>query len=339
MAGLLNRKKRVHSKKVKLTLVTYDEKSMEVHSDISIWDAITLSKSAKVSWINVDDISDPDVVKSACEGFGIHQLVQEDILTSDQRPKLEDYGDYIYAVMKMIYVNGNSVLIEQVSLVFGKNYVLSFQGGFETDVFDSVRKRFPNEQSRLRKNGVDYLAYTLIDSVVDNYFQVIERAGEMIVKLEDMVLNKPKDSSMNDLHIMKRDMIYLRKSVWPLREVISSLQHSESTLVTKNTKLYLRDAYDHTIQVIDAVEAMRDVLSGLQEIYLSNINNRINEIIKVLTIITTIFMPLTFVTGFYGMNVDNLPFAKTSEGVAIVSLVLIGLIFGMLYFFRRLRWL
>ena len=237
-----------------------------------------------------------------------HPLVLEDILNTDQRPKMEEYGDYLYIVLKMLHDKGkgNQIEAEQVSLVLGPNFVFSFQesGG---DVFDQIRERLRTGKGRLRKMGADYLAYTLVDAIVDYYFVILEKLGERIELLEEELVAHPRTETLKEIHTLKREMIFLRKAVWPLREVISGLQRGESPLVQKTTGIYLRDVYDHTIQVIDTIETFRDMLSGVLDIYLSSVSNRLNPVMKVLTIIATVFMPLTFLAGVYGMNFKYMP--------------------------------
>ena len=273
--------------------------------------------------------------------FGLHPLVLEDILNTDQRPKMEDFGDYLYIVLRMLDLdkkNGNAVVSEQISLILGKNFVLTFQEK-EGDLFDPLRERIRNGKGRLRKMGPDYLVHALLDAIVDQYFVVLEKLGERIEFLEEELVTRPTPSTLHRLHQLKREMIFLRKSVWPLREVIGTLERGESSLIQASPDLYLRDIYDHTIQVIDNVETFRDMLSGMLDIYLSSISNRMNEIMKVLTIISTIFIPLTFIVGLYGMNFKFMPELEWPWGYPSVLLLMLGVTVFMLFFFRRKKWL
>jgi len=265
----------------------------------------------------------------------------EDILNTEQRPKTENYSDYLYIVMKMLYadVSANVVLTEQISLVLGQNYVISFQEGIEGDVFGQVRERLRNEKGKARKLGADYLVYSLIDAVVDNYFSVLETLGEQIEALEEKLVANPTSNTLQEIHYLKREMIFLRKAVWPLREVISSLQRGDSILVQDITRLYLRDVYDHTIQVIDTVETYRDMVSGMLDIYLSSVSNRLNAVMKVLTIIATIFMPLTFLAGVYGMNFKYMPELEWRYGYGMIWALMIFIGLYMLVYFRKKKWL
>ena len=292
------------------------------------------------TWINIEGIHDVRVLERLGESYGFHTLILEDILNTDQRPKMEDHGEYIYVVLKMLNSDkNNSVVIEQISLLLGKNFVISLQEGLEGDVFNPVRERIRSGKGRIRKMGSDYLAYALLDSIVDNYFIVLEKLGEKIEVLEEELITNPKRETLHAIHNLKREMIFLRKSVWPLREVISGLERGESSLISKSTQIFLRDLYDHTIQVIDTVEAFRDMLSGMLDIYLSSVSNKMNEVMKVLTIIATIFIPLTFIAGVYGMNFRNMPEIEWQWGYPLSLLIMGGVAVIMLVFFRKKRWI
>ena len=292
------------------------------------------------TWINIEGIHDVRVLERLGECYGFHTLILEDILNTDQRPKMEDHGEYIYVVLKMLNSDkNNSVVIEQISLLLGKNFVISLQEGLEGDVFNPVRERIRSGKGRIRKMGSDYLAYALLDSIVDNYFIVLEKLGEKIEVLEEELITNPKRETLHAIHNLKREMIFLRKSVWPLREVISGLERGESSLISKSTQIFLRDLYDHTIQVIDTVEAFRDMLSGMLDIYLSSVSNKMNEVMKVLTIIATIFIPLTFIAGVYGMNFRNMPEIEWQWGYPLSLLIMGGVAVIMLVFFRKKRWI
>jgi magnesium transporter len=242
--------------------------------------------------------------------------------------------------LKMLYLDNETseTQVEQVSLVFGKNFVISFQEK-QGDIFETIRERIRNGKGRIRKMGTDYLAYALIDAVVDHYFIILEKDGEKIEELEDKVVSDPKPETLQKIHRLKREMIFLRRSVWPLRELVNSLERGESPLIHKATRIYLRDVYDHTIQVIDTLETYRDMLSGMHDTYLSSISNRMNEVMKVLTIIATIFIPLTFIAGIYGMNFEFMPELKWRWAYfSVWGVILIVAVF-MLIFFRRKKWL
>jgi magnesium transporter len=298
-----------------------------------------INRSDMNLWINVDGLDKIEVVEKLGSYFGVHPLTLEDILNTGQRPKTEDYESYIYTVLKMMLLDEvkEEILIDQVSIILGPNYILSFQER-EGDVFDPIRERLKNPGSRLRKNGVDLLAYSLIDAVVDNYFLILEHFGEQIENLEEELIIHPGPEILKAVQRFKRDMITLRRSIWPLRELINNLQRTESGLIKKTTQIYLRDVYDHTIQVIDSIEAFRDILSSMVDVYLSSLSNRMNDIMKVLTVIATIFIPLTFIAGVYGMNFEYMPELEWRWGypVVLTGMALIGV--SMFLYFKRKRW-
>jgi magnesium transporter len=270
----------------------------------------------------------------------LHPLVLEDILNTNQRPKLEDYGDYLYIVLKRLFRGDNGrVGTEQVSLILGANFVISFQEGIRGDLFTTVKERIRSGKGKIRGMGADYLAYSLMDTVVDTYFDVIDGAEETIEALEDEVTFSPTPKTVRELHRLKREMIALRKAVWPLREVLASLTRRESKLVSEPVAVYLRDVYDHTIHVNDSIESGRDMLSGMLDIYLSSMSNRLNEVMKVLTLFATIFMPITFIVGLYGMNFKYMPELEWPWGYPAVMFLMVAVTAGMVIWFRRRKWL
>jgi len=293
-----------------------------------------------VTWINVDGLHEAEALGRLGQRFGLHPLVIEDILNTDQRPKQEDYGEYVYVVLKSLYhlrASGEPE-IEQVSLILGPNYVLSFQerGG---DEFDPIRERIHSSASRVRKMGPDYLVHALLDLIVDRYFGVLEGLGDRMESLEEELVENSTTQTLETIHHLKREMAFLRRSIWPLREVISALERSDSPLIQQATCIYLRDAYDHAIEVMDALEIFRDMLSGMLDIYLSSVSNRMNEVMKVLTVIATLFIPLTFVAGVYGMNFKYMPELEWRWAYPLVWLVMISVAGLMVAYFRRKKWL
>lgn len=298
------------------------------------------SDPSTVTWINVDQVHQVDVVAGIGERFGLHPLVVEDILNTDQRPKMEDFGDFVYIVLRALTCSGESFGLEteQISLILGRTYVISFQ---EKDgaVFEKVRDRIRAGKGRIGRSGADYLAYSLLDSVVDNYFIVLERIGERIEALEETLVSNPAPSTLRAIHGLKRDLIFLRRSVWPLREVLCGLQRGETALVSAPTQVYIRDVYDHTIHAIDTLETFRDMISGMLDIYLSSISNRLNEVMKVLTMIATIFIPLTFIAGVYGMNFRRMPELEWAWGYPAVLFVMAAVCVYMILYFKRKKWL
>ncbi len=328
------------AEKTRITVIDYDEQNYQMKEAETVDECFPFKETPTVTWINVEGVHDAEVIGRIGQCFGIHSLILEDIMTTAQRPKMEDTGGYIYIVLRMLsfHARRREVQSEQVSLILGPNFVISFQeaGG---DVFDPVRERIRTGKGRVRKMGPDYLAYSLIDAVVDNYFIILENLGERVEALEEELISDPKRETLHALHVLKREMIYLRKSVWPLREVISGLERAESGLIKEPTGIFFRDVYDHTIQVIDTVETYRDMLSGMLDIYLSSISNRMNEVMKVLTIIATIFIPLTFLAGVYGMNFKFMPELEWRWGYFAILAVMVAVGVLMIFFFRRKKWM
>jgi magnesium transporter len=328
------------TEEVRITLFDYDEPQMEERSIERIEDCLPFKETATVTWINVDGLHRVDIIEKIGKVFGLHPLVLEDIVSAAQRPKMEDFGDYIFMALKMLVLDQGSdqVRAEQVSLILGPNFVLSFQE-VPGDVFEPIRDRIRHAKGRVRRMGSDYLAYALLDSIVDNYFIVLEGFGEKIEGLEEELIGNPSPETLQTLHSLKREMIFLRKSVWPLRELISGLQRAESTLITEGTGIYLRDVYDHTIQVMDTVESFRDMVSGMLDTYLTSISNRMNEVMKVLTIIATIFIPITFIAGIYGMNFEFMPELAVRYAYFAVLGVMAGVGIAMIVYFKTKGWL
>lgn len=326
--------------KVKITIIDYDEAHCREEVMASAAECLPFKDEPTVTWVNVDGIHQLDLLEDIGKCFNLHPLVLEGIANTDQRPKTEDFGEYLFIILKMLTYDADTgdVNTEHVGLVLGPNYVLSFQEN-EGDVFDAVRDRIRIPESRIRKMGADYLAYALIDAVVDNYFVILEQIGETVGSLEEDLVANPKPETLHQIHDLKQEMIILRKSVWPLREVVNGLIRGDSKLVRESTGIFLKDVYDHTIQVIDGVETYRDVLAGMLDLYLSTVSNKMNEVIKVLTIIATLFIPLTFVAGIYGMNFQYMPELGWRWGYPAIWLVIVGIIVLMLTYFRRKKWL
>jgi magnesium transporter len=325
--------------KTRITVIDYDGDNFLEKKVQTVEECFPFRETSTVTWINIDGIHDAEVVEKLGGYFGLHPLILEDIMNTSQRPKMEDLGDAIYIVLKMIEIGNDrpEVTTEQMSLAFGRNFVLSFQER-PGDTFDPVRERIRRGKGRIRKMGPDYLAYALIDAIVDDYFLVLEKQGEQIECLEDELIANPKQETLHGLHTLKRDMIFVRKSVWPLREVISRLERAESPLIQKTTGIFLRDVYDHTIQVIDNIETYREMLSGMLDTYLSSLSNRMNEVMKTLTIIATIFIPLTFLAGVYGMNFKFMPELNWRGGYFLVWGVMLAVGVFMVFYFKRKKW-
>ena len=294
-----------------------------------------LSKLA-VTWVNVDGLGDAATLEELGEIFGLHRLALEDVIGVHQRPKVEQYGELQFIVVRMLSL-AEALQSEQVSLFLGSGFVITFQER-AGDCLDPVRDRIRNGKGRIRERGCDYLAYALVDAIVDGYFPVLEQYGEQLEALEDQIVGEPRQQTVSRIHDIKRDLLTVRRAVFPLRESVNSLARDPTPLITDDTRIYLRDCYDHTIQVLDMVETYRELTSGLHDVYLSSVSNRMNEVMKVLTIIATIFIPLTFIAGIYGMNLD-MPEAEWPWAYAAVWGVMIIVAGCMLVFFRRKKWL
>jgi len=322
-----------------ITIIDYDADQYQEKQVRTIEECLPYKATDTVTWINIDGLSDTGLIERIGRSYDIHPLILESITDTGRRPKMEDLDTYIYLNLKMLqYLEpARKVKIEQVSLIVGKNYIISFQEDVG-DVFDPIRERI-RKDGKIRKHGTDYLAYALIDAIVDNYFTVMEALGEQVELLEEMLVSNPSKEMLFKIHTLKKEMIYLRKSVWPLREVIAGLERSDSDLIRKETRIYLRDVYDHTIQVIDTIETLRDMVSGMIDIYLSGMSMRLNEVMKVLTLIATIFIPLTFIVGLYGMNFKYMPELSHPYGYYGVWVVIILLTATMLLYFRRKQWI
>ena len=322
-----------------ISLIDYGPERYETRSGITVEEAKTFMETDSVSWINLSGIHDVGLIEQFGLHFDIHPLALEDILNTHHRPKLEEMENYVLIILKMLRFDeaSQSITTEQISLILGPQYVLTFQE-CEGDVFDGLRGRLQRSNGRIRQRGADYLAYALIDSVVDCYFHILEKVGDNLAQLEEELLRSPDQAVLTRIHHYKRELLMLRKSVWPLREVINDLYKEESPYITDGTRVFLRDLYDHTVQVLDTVEIFRDTVSGLQDLYLSAVGHRMNEIMKVLTIMASIFIPLTFIAGIYGMNFEYIPELKWRWGYFGVWGVMIGCVAGMVVYFRGKKW-
>ena len=290
----------------------------------------------EVSWYTIDGVHQVEVLKTIGENFNLYPLVGEDIVNTTQRTKLEDFEGYIFVTLKMISYNSESRRIEaeHVSVVCGEGFVLSFLED-EGDLFEPVRQRVAAGKGSIRKFGADYLMYALLDAVVDGYFSVLEQLGDEIDELEDEVVARPSVETLREIHRIKRELIALRRCAWPMREIVNSLLRDESPVVTKGVRVFLRDLYDHTIQVIDTVETLRDIMASALDVYLSSVSNRLNQVMKVLTVVSTIFIPITFVVGVYGMNFHFMPELEWRYGYPAVWVFIVALSATLLVIFRR----
>ena len=326
--------------RTRITVMDYDEGSFIEKEAGSVEECFPFKETATVTWINVDGVHDASIIEKLGARFDIHPLVLEDIMTTTQRPKTEDLGNAVFVVLRMVECDGTArgLVTDQLSLILGPNFVLSFQET-EGDCLDPVRQRIRGGKGRIRTLGPGYLAYALIDAVVDHYFVVLEGMGERIDELEERLIADPRRELLHEIHALKREMIDLRKAVWPLREVVTGLERLETPLIKKTTGVFLRDVYDHAVQVVDTVESFREILTSMIETYLSSVSNRMNEVMKVLTIIATIFIPLTFLAGVYGMNFKFMPELEWKYGYFVIWGLMIAAAAVMIAFFKRKKWL
>ncbi len=330
---------------VKIEIIDYNETAFRQIEPKSIEECLKYRDTPDITWINITGLHETGIVEKIGNHFGIHALIQEDILNTGHRPKIEVFDDYVFFSMKMIYFDPDEQLIsEQLSLVFGKNYIITFQEK-EGDVFSKVRERLQKTIPRVRFLHTDYLAYSLIDAVVDNYYLVLENIGEDIEELEDRIISDFRPELLEVVHGLKRNLIYLRKAIWPLREAVSGFERDESGLLHDITRPYIRDLYEHVIQIIDTVETFRDMTAGQLDIYMTGVSNRMNEVMKILTIIATIFIPLGFLAGVYGMNFDtsaspfNMPELGMKYGYIIFWGTALAIGGGLFWFFKHKKWL
>jgi magnesium transporter len=324
-----------------IRILDYDESSVRENKKATLSECAPFRDSESVTWIDIEGLQNIPLLESLGSCYGLHPLILEDILNTDQRPKSDDMESYIYVVLKMLDFDPAclDIVSEQVSVVFGRNYVISIQEGREGDLFEPLRERIRSGKGRIRKLGPDFLAYSLLDTIIDHYFIILEKFAERIEILEEDLVKDPRRETLSQIHRMKREMIFLRKSAWPLREVIYNLEKSDSDLIRPATKIFLRDIYDHAVHIIDSIETYREMLSSMLDIYLSSVSNRMNQVMKVLTIIATIFMPLTFLAGVYGMNFKFMPELGWRWGYPLVLLIMLGVGAVMLYFFKKKNWM
>lgn len=300
----------------------------------------TERKNTVVTWINVDTRNNSELVNQIGKIYGIHPLILEDITNRDQRPKIDILENYVYVIVKMLHYNleDEEIIVEQVSFILGKDYVISFQERKE-DVFERIREAIRYNKGLIRGMGADFLLTSLIDSIVDNYFNICDILEEKIEQLDDELLVNPSQKTINEINSLKRQMIFIRKITWPLREVVNMLLRIGTPFISQKTVIYLRDIYDHIIQIIDLIETLQEILSSMVDTYLSSISNRTNEVMKILTIIATIFIPLTFIAGVYGMNFKFMPELEFIWGYPLILTVMIAVTVTMLLYFRRKKWI
>lgn len=326
----------------KLSIFEYTPQSCEERQP-NLEELSRVRAHPSIVWLNVDGISDSQTIEKVGKLFDLHPLTLEDIMNTQQRPKLEVYQSYVYLVLKTLMWNADKeeTESEQISIVLGSDFIITFQER-EGDTFGPIRERIRGDKGKTRKSGPDYLAYSLLDSIVDHYFVILERVGEKIEELDRRVLMNPTKSCLINLQRLKKEMLFVRRSIWPMRAVVGDMEKLEpegSSLIHASTRLYLRDVYDHTIQLIETVETLRDVLSTMLEIYLSAVSHRLNEVLKLLAIISTIFMPLTFIVGLYGMNFKHMPELEWQYGYPMVLALMSAVTAVMIIYFKRKKFL
>ena len=324
--------------RIKITLIEYNDSEYIEEEYFDLSECLSHVKPDMVKWINVEGLHKTELIEAIGKFYNIHPLTLEDIVHVDQRPKFEDYDHYVVSIMKMISYS-NEVISEQLAIVLCDSTVLSFQEPHSGDAFDIIRTRLRQSKGRVRKLGADYLAYALMDAVVDCYFTAIEKIGDRIEEIEEEIISDSDKKSLLQLYHLKREMIYLRKQVWPMRDMINNMIRSETKLINDSSDIYLRDLSDHVTRIIDTVETYRDLLSGIMDIYLSTNANKMNEVMKVLTIMSSIFIPVTFIAGVYGMNFENMPELKTQNGYFMTWGVMLLIIIGLLIYFKRKKWM
>ncbi|MBE0501626.1 MAG: magnesium/cobalt transporter CorA [Desulfuromonadales bacterium] len=322
-----------------LSIIDYDPTRFTRQDDVSVDDCLPFIDSPSVSWINLYGLHDIALIDRLGQAFGVDPLALEDILDTAHRPKFEEFDDYTLVILRMLSIDEEEdrIVSEQISFILGKGFVVSFQER-HGDVFSGVRSRLQRKSGRICSRGSDYLVYALIDSVVDSYFHILETIGDHLTQLEQDLIDNPSQDCLKRIYTFKTELLQVRKAIWPLREVISEMRREESLHIDPTTQVFLRDLYDHTIQVVETVEIFRDTVSGLLDLYMSSASNRMNEVMKILTIMASIFIPLTFIAGVYGMNFEVMPELKWRFGYAGIWTVMITIFVGMVTYFKRKRW-
>jgi magnesium transporter len=325
---------------IKMSIIDYNADQIDIIENATIEEIRQRKENDTVSWVNVSGVHDIEHIDKIGKIFNIHPLVLEDVVNTQHRAKIDDFDDYLFFVLKMVYTDPdeNTLAFEHICMVVGHGFLISFQER-EGDVFDTVRDRLKKAKGRIRKSGADYLAYALIDMLVDHYFVVFEQMGEAIELLQEEALENPTSNTLNAIQEFKHQIIMLRKSIWPLREMINSLLRGESPLIDKSVMIYLKDVYDHVVHVVDTVETNRDILSGITDIYMSSISNKMNEVMKVLTVIATMFIPVTFLAGVFGMNFKYMPELEWQYAYPVFWSLIILIFCGMVLWFKSKKWL
>jgi magnesium transporter len=320
-----------------LELISYNRTHHEKHDSLPVDILCSRLKEDHVNWVNIDGLYNQDTIDKLQAHFKLHSLLIEDVV-SDQRPKAEEFEEYFFFTMKMLYrIENLKIDYEQISFVLGKNYLLTFQEK-EGDLFEGFRERIRLDQGRVRKKGADYLMYRLIDIIVDNYYNILDHIGDRVDEMEEAVYENPSNNGFNSIQSLKKELIYLRKALYPLRDALGKVIKGESDFILDENLPFYSDVYDHVVHLIDSLDAYQDLTSNLLDIHMNAMNNRMNEVMKVLTVISTIFIPLTFIVGVYGMNFDVMPELRWKYGYPSIWIVMLMVVLGMLSFFRFKKW-
>lgn len=322
--------------KTSIDCIEFDHEAYTEYANINPEDFDLLKKDGKIRWIEINGLLEIELIEKIGQMLNIHPLTLEDVLNTYIRPKFEEFENYLFLTLKYIYFK-EEVEFEQISIIVTENVIITVSES-EDSVFENIKKRIKDSKSKIRSLGSDYLMYMLIDTIIDDYFSAFELIGDKIEDLEERVIENPDSQVMDSIYSLKRQIIFLRKIIWPLRDLTFSIRRSNSEIINVTTHVYLNDVSDHIIQIIDTIETYRDMISGIREIYLSSLSNRMNEVMKVLTIIATIFIPLTFIAGIYGMNFTNMPELNWIYGYPVTIIIMIIISAVMVYYFRSKKW-
>jgi magnesium transporter len=327
----------VASENLILELISFNKDQFDKYCNKNPDELLAEIKQDRVNWINLDGLTNQDIIEKLQNHFKLHYLLIEDVL-GDQRPKAEEFDDYLFFTLKMLYrIDDSGIEYEQISFVLGKNYLISFQEK-EGDFFDGFRDRIKQDLGKVRKKQADYLMYRLIDIIIENYYSVLDKIGDIVEEIEENVYEKPTNKTFNRIQKLKKELIYLRKAVYPLRDALSKVVKGESEFIEEENLRYYSDIYDHVIHLIDSLDTYKDLTSSLLDIHINAMNTRMNEVMKVLTVFSTIFMPLTFIVGIYGMNFDYMPELRWQWGYFGILGIMVVIVIGMLYYFKKKKW-
>jgi len=325
--------------KVSFDHIEYDNKKFSRHTKDNVDECLIPHDESTVTWTNVIGVHDADVIHKIGDHYSIHPLVQADIMNTELRPKIEDHEDYLQIILKLPHIlSNNELFMEQISFIVGKSYVLSFQET-KDDVFEPIRERLEKYVGKIRERRGDYLAYALVDAIIDYYYVVMEKIGIQTEEIEEDLMQNPTPNTLQIIHTLKQEMIILRKSIWPTREVIDRFDRMESEIIQDSTRAYLHDVYNHTVQVMDNIEGLREMIGGMLDTYLSSIGNKMNEVMKTLTIIASIFIPITFIAGVYGTNFSYVPELQWEGSYFVMLGVMLIIVVIMLFWFKNKQWI